>query len=335
MPSNAAPSAARAASLDSLYGLIRPDLARVDALILARVQSEVPLIGIIAQHIIASGGKRIRPAMTLIAAQLCGHAGGNAVPLAAAIEFIHTATLLHDDVVDESKLRRGLATANEIHGNKASVLVGDFLLSQAFQLMVEEGSLKVLKILSEASAIIAKGEVMQLMAEGNPDTGREHYLSVVSAKTAALFASACELGAVAAATPQHEEKLRRFGMHIGIAFQLVDDVLDYHANESELGKKLGDDFREGKMTLPTIIAYAAGDANEQAFWQRTMGERNQREGDLTTAIGLLKRHGAIDKAIEEAENYCNLARAELSGFAPGPAKSALLEMVDFCAARVF
>ena len=246
------------ASLDPLYALIRGDLKRVDALILERVKNEIPLIHDLAKHIIAGGGKRIRPALTLISAQLCGYQGPRHITLAAAVEFIHTATLLHDDVVDESKLRRGLPTANELFGNKASVLVGDFLLSQAFQLMVGDGSHKALKILSDASAIIAKGEVMQLMTEGEPETSVERYLQIISSKTAVLFASACELGAVVAEEERAEEKLREFGIYIGIAFQLVDDALDYGADQGKLGKTVGDDFREGKVTLPVILAYAAG-----------------------------------------------------------------------------
>ncbi len=225
---------------------------------MSRVKSEIPLIHNIASHIIASGGKRIRPALTLISAQLCGYEGARHIALAAAVEFIHTATLLHDDVVDESKVRRGLATANEVFGNKASILVGDFLLSQAFQLMVADGSLKVLKILSDAAAVIAKGEVMQLMTEGEPETTIQKYLQVISSKTAILFASACELGAVVAGQDGCEERLREFGIYIGIAFQLTDDALDYTADESKLGKTVGDDFREGKVTLPVILAYNAG-----------------------------------------------------------------------------
>ena len=325
----------KTASLDALYALIQADLSRVDALIVERAKSEVPLVHNIAQHIVASGGKRIRPALTLISSQLCGYTGNNHIALAAAVECIHTATLLHDDVVDESKLRRGLATANEVFGNKASVLVGDFLLSQAFQLMVADGSLKVLKILSDASAIIAKGEVMQLMTEGEPETSAEDYLQVIISKTAELFASACELGGVLAGNDLWEKSLREFGMHIGIAFQLIDDVLDYAANQDTLGKTVGDDFREGKITLPVILAYSAGDAEEKAFWKRTLSDLRQTPADLGHAIGLLQKHHALDASVSMAETYCEKARQSLAGFAPSPAKSAMLDMVDFCAMRVY
>lgn len=322
-------------SLDALYALIHGDLKRVDTLILNRVKSEVPLIHSIAEHIIASGGKRIRPALTLISSQLCGYTGDKHIALAAAVEFIHTATLLHDDVVDESKLRRGLATANEVFGNKASVLVGDFLLSQAFQLMVADGSLKVLKILSDASAIIAKGEVMQLMVEGDVKTGMESYLNVIASKTAELFAAACELGAVAGGNAAWEPKLRDFGMQIGTAFQLMDDVLDYAADQATLGKTVGDDFREGKITLPVIFAYEAGNAEEKAFWARTMSDLNQTPDDLPHALALMAKHKTLAKSIGVAEEYCARARSALAGFSNSPAKSAMLDIVDFCASRAY
>lgn len=323
------------ASLDALYALVKPDLKNVDTLILSLVRSDVALIESVAQHIVASGGKRIRPALTLIASQLCGSTSGRQVALAAAVEFIHTATLLHDDVVDESKLRRGSPTANAAFGNKASILVGDFLLSVAFQLMVSDGSLKVLKILSDASAVISKGEVMQLMTEGEPETSVEDYLKVIASKTAVLFAAACELGAVAADKPEHENSLRDFGQHIGIAFQLIDDALDYSANQATLGKTVGDDFREGKVTLPIIASYRAGNDEEKAFWQRTIGEGDQKDGDLEQAQALIANHKAIEQTIELARDYCDRARAALAGFAPSPAKSAMLDIVDFCANRAY
>jgi len=325
----------KAASLDALYALVRDDLVRVDNVILERVKNEIPLIHDIARHIIASGGKRIRPALTLISALACGYEGPRHVALAAAVEFIHTATLLHDDVVDESKLRRGLATANEIFGNKASVLVGDFLLGQAFQLMVADGSLKSLKILSDAAAVIAKGEVMQLMTEGEPETSIENYLQVISSKTAILFASACELGAVVAEKPEHESCLREFGIYIGMAFQLIDDALDYSADRETLGKNTGDDFQEGKITLPVILAYSAGDEDEQAFWNRTLSEREQLPKDFAIAQSLMRKYGAIAQTIDMAEHYCEKARQALAGFPQSPARSAMLDIVDFCAARAY
>lgn len=325
----------KAASLDAMYELIRNDLKRVDNLILERVKSDIPLINDIARHIVASGGKRIRPALTLITSQLCGYEGTRHVSLAACVEFIHTATLLHDDVVDESKLRRGLATANEIFGNKASVLVGDYLLSQAFQLMVSDGSMKTLKILSDAAAVISKGEVMQLMTEGQPETTIENYLQVISSKTAVLFAAACELGAVVSGRDDEEECLREFGIYIGIAFQLVDDALDYAADEEKLGKHVGDDFQEGKITLPVILSYNAGSRDEKIFWRRTLTDLEQKEGDLQEALAIMQRHGAIEQTIAMAERYCDKARQCLSRFPASRAKSAMLELVDFCTSRLY
>jgi len=323
------------ATLDALYALIQEDLKRVDALILSRVKTEIPLIHQIASHIIASGGKRIRPALTLISSQLCGYHGQRQIPLAAAVEFIHTATLLHDDVVDESKVRRGLATANEIFGNKASILVGDFLLSQAFQFMVGDGSLKVLKILSDAAAVISKGEVMQLMTEGQPETTIENYLQVISSKTAVLFAAACELGAVIADQENAANNLREFGIYIGIAFQLIDDALDYAADQAKLGKTVGDDFREGKITLPVILAYNAGDQQEKAFWQRTLGERMQEADDLEEAQFLMQHHDTIGQTVAMAERYCRKAAQCLSAFSSSPARDAMLDIADFCASRAY
>jgi octaprenyl-diphosphate synthase len=323
------------ASLDALYSLIQGDLKRVDTVILERVKNQIPLIHSVASHLIASGGKRIRPALTLISSQLCGYNGERHISLAAAVEFIHTATLLHDDVVDESKTRRGLATANEVFGNKASILVGDFLLSQAFQFMVGDGSLKVLKILSDASAVIAKGEVMQLMIEGQPETSIENYLQVISSKTAVLFASACELGAVVAETPQHEDALREFGIYIGLAFQLIDDALDYNADEAILGKTVGDDFREGKITLPVIFAYNAGSDAEKAFWQRTMAEKNQQAGDLEEARFLMRQYDALGQTMAMAKRYCQKAALALSPFGQSPARNAMLDIADFCASRTY
>jgi octaprenyl-diphosphate synthase len=335
MMKNAISSATKPASLDAMNALIGDDLQQVNNLILQRVKNEIPLISDIITHIVASGGKRIRPALTLICAKLCSYGGDRHIALAAAVEFIHTATLLHDDVVDESKLRRGLPTANEVFGNKASVLVGDFLLSQAFQFMVSDGSLKVLKILSDASAVIAKGEVMQLMTEGEPQTALQDYLDVVSAKTAVLFASACELGAVVSEKPELEDKLRNFGMAIGTAFQLIDDALDYVADEKSLGKAVGDDFREGKVTLPVILAYEAGSREEKNFWTRTLSDLNQCNEDLAQAISIMEKHKSIEKTINMAGQYCEKARQELMSFPPSLSRTALFDLVDFCASRAY
>lgn len=322
-------------SLDKMYELISEDLKLVDKLILDRTKNEIPLINNIVTHIVASGGKRIRPALTLISSKLCNYSGNRQIALAAAVEFIHTATLLHDDVVDESKLRRGLPTANELFGNKASVLVGDFLFSQAFQFMVSDGSLKVLKILSDASAIIAKGEVMQLITEGEPETKIEEYLDVVTAKTAILFAAACEIGAVVAEKEELEEKLRDFGIYLGTAFQLIDDALDYIADEKELGKTIGDDFREGKITLPVILAYKDANNEERLFFKRTLGELEQNSDDLGVALKIIKKYGSIKNTMDMARAYCDKAYNALEFFPESPSKDALSDLVAFCINRAY
>jgi octaprenyl-diphosphate synthase len=328
-----------AASLDRLTELLREDLAAVNALILERMQSPVALIPQLAGHIIAAGGKRLRPMLTLATARLCGYRRKPEVParpvtLAAAVEFIHTATLLHDDVVDASDLRRGLATANAVWGNKPSVLVGDFLFSRAFQLMVEDGSLKVLDILSHASAVIAEGEVLQLVTSNDTTTDEEAYLAVIQAKTAQLFAAASRIGAVVAGRPEAEEAaLESFGRNLGIAFQLVDDMLDYSAEEAELGKTVGDDFRDGKITLPIVLAFQRGDEGERRFWQRTLEAQDQQKGDLERALLLLKKHGTLLETLERARHYAGLARTALDGFRDGPEKRALLDAIDFSLAR--
>src|SRR5512143_3105943 len=271
----------RKPSLDALNDMVRDDLRLVNALIVDRMQSPVPLIPQLAGHVVAAGGKRLRPMLTLASARLCGYRGGRHQALAACVEFIHTATLLHDDVIDDSDLRRGLATANAVWGNKASVLVGDFLFSRAFQLMVTDGSLRVLEILSGASAVIAEGEVLQLITSNDTATSEQAYLDVIRCKTAALFAAACRIGAVVSDRSRvEEEALDSYGLNLGIAFQLIDDVLDYSARQTELGKTVGDDFREGKVTLPVILAYRRGDEEERAFWRRCLEKLEQEEADL-------------------------------------------------------
>src|SRR5579863_6148036 len=282
------------ATLDHLTGLLQADLDRVNTLILERMQSPVALIPQLAGHIIAAGGKRLRPMLTLASARLCGYRGERHIALAAAVEFIHTATLLHDDVVDASDLRRGLATANAVWGNKPSVLVGDFLFSRAFELMVEDGCLRVLDILSEASAVIAEGEVLQLVTSNDLETSEAAYLEVINAKTAQLFAAASRIGAVLGDRKETEEKaLEAYGRNLGIAFQLVDDMLDYSAREIELGKSIGDDFRDGKITLPVVLALKAADGDEREFWRRALETGEQRDGDLEHAIALMQRHGTL------------------------------------------
>lgn len=323
------------ASLAPLQALVTSDLKRVDEVILKHVESDVTLIPMLARHLIAAGGKRLRPTLTLACAQLCGYTGERHVRLAACVEFIHTATLLHDDVVDDSHLRRGSATANDVWGNKASVLVGDFLLSRAFQLMVADGSLDVLRILSDASAVIAQGEVMQLMSSNDPEIPESRYFDVITAKTAKLFAAACELGALVSGQNDKADNLREFGMCLGIAFQIVDDALDYAAEQAVLGKSVGDDFKDGKITLPVIFAYQAGSEDEKAFWQRTLGRQELTENDLETAIALIKKHKTIEKTIARAKDYCDKAAKALSVFPASSVKAALQETLDFCIARTY
>ena len=324
----------RKPSLDPLSELVAEDLKAVNELIVQRMDSPVKLIPQLAGHIIAAGGKRLRPMLTLAAAHMCDYSGSRHVALAACVEFIHTATLLHDDVVDESDLRRGLASANTLWGNKASVLVGDFLFSRAFQLMVADGSLRVLKILSDAAATIAEGEVLQLMTSNDTETSEAAHLEVIRAKTATLFAAACRISAVIADRPAvEEEALNAFGLNLGIAFQLIDDRLDYSAREADLGKSIGDDFRDGKITLPIILAFRRGSDEERLFWRRTLEDGEQGDGDLEQAIALMEKHGALDDTVERARHYGAVARDGLAIFPDSEEKAILLEVIDFCIER--
>ena len=323
-------------ALKRLAVLLATDMAAVDQMIVSRMQSDVPLVASLADHIIRAGGKRIRPLLALAAARLCGYNGARHHKLAGAVELLHTATLLHDDVVDGSSLRRGSPSANAVFGNQASVLVGDFLLSRAFQLMVEDGSLDVLRILSNASAVISQGEVLQLTAQNDCSTSEQAYLEIVRAKTAELFASACRVGAVVAARPvSEEEALRTFGLNLGIAFQIVDDVLDYAAVEENLGKTVGDDFREGKITLPVILAVSRGDEAERSFWQRVMSCGGQQAGDFPRAQELIVRHEALTDSMARARHYAAIARDSLGLFANSAYKTALLDVIDFTVQREY
>ena len=325
----------RTPSLAPLTALVGDDLKRVNEVIIRRMHSPVALIPQLAGHIIAAGGKRMRPMLTLAAARLCGYgAGDRHVSLAACVEFIHTATLLHDDVVDESDLRRGLATANAVWGNKASVLVGDFLFSRAFQVMVEDGSLDVLRILANASAVIAEGEVLQLTTANDTETTENAYLDVIKAKTAVLFAAAARVGAIVAARPRAEEEaLESYGLNLGIAFQLVDDVIDYTSTAEKMGKSVGDDFRDGKITLPVVLSFLRGDEEERQFWRRTLEDLDQQDGDLARAIELMNRHGALRDTVERARHYGAIARDALGIFPDHPIKRALVELIDFAIHR--
>jgi octaprenyl-diphosphate synthase len=289
----------------------------------------------IAEHLISSGGKRLRPMVTLAAAQMFGYAGEGHVKLATSVEFMHTATLLHDDVVDESGMRRGRQTARMIWGNQASVLVGDFLLGQAFRMMVDVGSLDALDVLSTAASVIAEGEVMQLAAAQNLETTEDEYLAVIKAKTAALFSAAAEVGPIiAGASRSDRAALRSYGTNLGLAFQLVDDALDYGGSSKDLGKNVGDDFREGKVTLPVILSYRRGTAEEREFWKSAIEGRDNGDAELEKALGLMTRCSAIGDTIGRARHFGEIARDALAPLKPTPQKSALLEVIDFCISRV-
>tara|TARA_Y100001960_G_C14659515_1_gene820043 strand:- start:221 stop:1243 length:1023 start_codon:yes stop_codon:yes gene_type:complete len=327
---------AKKPSLDLLMKLVTKDLDKVNATILEHMQSPVHLIPQLAGHLIAAGGKRLRPMLTLGTAALCQYSGDRHIKLAACVEFIHTATLLHDDVVDASELRRGKLTANSVWGNQPSVLVGDFLFSRAFQLMVSDGSLHVLKLLSNASAVIAEGEVHQLLTTNDTTTSESDYLEVIQSKTAELFSAAARIGAVVSDRPKiEEEALAAYGTNLGVAFQLVDDALDYSARQAELGKTIGDDFSEGKITLPVILAFRRGNEKEKKFWKRCLEELEQRPDDLDRAQSLIKQHSTLKDTMTRARHYAALAKDSLDLFSDCEAKKALISVIDFCVEREF
>ena len=325
------------ASLDPMIALVAADMNQVNAEILARMQSDVPLIPELAGHLIAGGGKRMRPMLTLACARFLDYQGSRHHKLSACVEFIHTATLLHDDVVDGSNLRRGRRTANLIWGNAASVLVGDFLFSRSFELMVEDGSLRVLRILSGASAVIAQGEVDQLTAQRRIETSEARYLKIIDAKTAVLFAAACRIAAVVAERDAAvEEALDSYGRNLGVAFQLVDDAIDYASDGATMGKDAGDDFRDGKVTLPVILAHARGSEADRKFWREAMEGRRNSDEDLAHATRLLNDTGAIADTLARARHYGQLAIDALGGISgTGIARAALVEAVEFAVARAY
>ncbi len=322
--------------IESLQQLLQDDMDRVNRLIRARMASEhAPRIPEVTAHLVEAGGKRIRPLLTIAAARLFGYGGEHHLRLAATVEFIHTATLLHDDVVDESARRRGRPTANLLWDNKSSVLVGDYLFARSFQLMVETGNLRALDILSNAAAVIAEGEVLQLTTAANLATGEAAYLRVVRGKTAALFAAAAESGAIVAGASDREvAALREYGDALGVSFQIADDLLDYGGASASLGKDVGDDFRERKMTLPVIRAIAAADAEERGFWERVIGRGDQREGDLERALALLDRHGALAATRTVALDHSERAKAALEALPQGPIRDHLAALAEFVVARV-
>ncbi len=323
-------------SLAPLLELVDEDMNAINRIILDKAVSDVELIPELTHHLVNSGGKRLRPMLAIAASKLCGYQGTGHVRTAAAIEFMHTATLLHDDVVDESDPRRGRKTAHLIWGNQATVLVGDFLFSRAFELMVEDGSLRVLKILSNASAVIAQGEVDQLMVARQIETSEEKYLQVITAKTAVLFAAACQIAAVVAERDEAcEAALESYGRNLGIAFQLVDDAIDYMSDAETMGKGQGDDFREGKLTLPVILAYRRGGDEERQFWRDAMEGRRKSDADLAEAIERLKTSGSIADTLARARHYGELAIDAIADMPASSAKTALTETVRFAIARAF
>lgn len=321
---------------DRLAAWLAQDLSAVNELIRARMASEhAPRIPEVTAHLIEAGGKRLRPMLTLAAARLCGYDGPYHLHLAATVEFIHTATLLHDDVVDESTQRRGRKTANLLWDNKSSILVGDYLFSRSFQLMVETGSLRVLDILANASATIAEGEVLQLTAAQDLATTEAVYLQVVRGKTAALFSAATEVGGViAGASEACVRALYTYGDALGVAFQIADDLLDYGGSAQAIGKNTGDDFRERKLTLPVIKAVALADAAERAFWQRTIEKGDQREGDLAQAMAIMTRHGTMEAARQDAFGWAEKARIALGDLPDHPLRDMLRDLADYVVARI-
>lgn len=320
--------------LTALTAMLDSDMKDVNRVIIDNMQSDVPLIPQLAGYLIASGGKRIRPLLTLACTKLFTDDISRSYGLAAAVEFIHTATLLHDDVVDGSEQRRGKDAANLIFGNQASVLVGDFLFSRAFQLMTADGSLEILRILSGASAVIAQGEVMQLTTTNNLETSFAEYEQVIGAKTAALFAAACEIGPVIAGQDKDIQKaIRDYGYQLGMAFQVIDDILDYNADREKLGKTVGDDFREGKMTAPVILALQKADETERAFWQRTLQDKQQKDGDLEHAQELLTKHNCLTVGMDMAKGYAETARNALDTAPDSTIRTHLLDLVQFVIER--
>lgn len=330
------PADTRLSPLDALSSFFQDDMRAVNQEILDKLTSDVPLINQIATYLIASGGKRIRPMLTLAATSALGGDMTRAHGLAACVEFIHTATLLHDDVVDESHERRGQQTANDVFGNQASVLVGDYLFSRSFQLMVADGSLDTLKILSDASAVIAEGEVMQLQLQNDLATTWDQYIQMVGAKTAALFAAACEVGAVVSnAAPDARRAMYDYGYQLGVAFQIADDVLDYSAAAATLGKTPGDDFKEGKITAPVLLALAQADASEKAFWQRTIAEGRQNEQDLQQALDYMTIHNVMEQGLEKARSFAVAAQNALASVPDTDVKAMMIALCDYVVTREY
>ncbi|MEL7129695.1 MAG: polyprenyl synthetase family protein, partial [Pseudomonadota bacterium] len=319
--------------IDQMQALLEDDLVEVEAILKTEAASPISIIPDLSGYIVAAGGKRLRPMVTLAAAHAAGGATKATHALSAAVEFIHTATLLHDDVVDESDLRRGKPAAKSVWGNSASILVGDFLFARAFTLMVRTGSLDILGILSHASTVIAEGEVHQLAAQGNPDLPTEQYLMIIEAKTAALFEASAQAGALSAGGGEYADALALYGKNLGLAFQIVDDALDYGGTTSAIGKSVGDDFREGKVTLPVVIARRRGSEEDRGFWNRALNMDTQRPDDLAHAIHLIRSTGAAEASLAEAQAYAGLAKTSLIGLPESPYRKVLSDLADFCVNR--
>ncbi|MEO0466535.1 MAG: polyprenyl synthetase family protein [Pseudomonadota bacterium] len=320
--------------VDTLQTILADDLAKVEALLASRAVSPIEMIPDMTNHIIGAGGKRLRPIVTLAAAHVAGGVTEGSYALAAAVEYIHTATLLHDDVIDDSDLRRGRASAKHIWGNSGSILVGDFLFARAFTLMVETGNIDILDILSNASTVITEGEVRQLSAQGRLDLPTEEYLAIIEAKTAALFEAAARAGALSGGSEAASAALAAYGKNLGMAFQIVDDVLDYGGTTSVIGKSVGDDFREGKVTMPVVIARRRGSDEDKIFWDRALQPDKQNDSDLTHAIHLIRATGAAEATVAEAEAYAGLAKQALNGLPKSKYTEALADLADFCVSRL-
>jgi len=330
----AAQAIAAPPSLDLLLKLAGPDMRAVDKLIREHMDSPVPVIPALADHLIAGSAKRLRPLLTIAAARLCGARDDACLKLAAAVEFIHTATLLHDDVVDSSQLRRGRVAAHLIWGAPASVLVGDFLFARSFELMVGAGSMPALEVLARASRVISEGEVLQLTRSHDLELSQDVYIEIIKAKTAELFAAAAEAGAISAGTPPERRRaLRKFGQDLGLAFQLIDDALDYSGDAETLGKNPGDDFREGKVTLPLLLAMRRTSAAERDFWIRTVDRREQEEGDLDRARDLMRETGALDDTLGLAVRYAESAKVAIADYGSNSWRPALQDLADFAVMR--
>lgn len=321
--------------MEAALALIGEDLKNVELQFKKDLQSDVPLIRKVGEYVLASGGKRIRPALVLLAARLCGYHGDRSVPLASVVEFIHTATLLHDDVVDNANLRRGIASANTLWGNEASVLVGDFLFSKSFSLMVADGDLRILKVLADATTVIAEGEVLQLVCTSDLEITVERFIDVVRCKTAILLSAACEVGAILGdVEPELREALAEYGMELGIAFQLMDDTLDYTANEEQFGKSIGHDLEEGKITLPLIHTLAHCTPDEREVIAAVVEKELLSDEDFASVFELVHRYGGIEHTIAAAREHIELGKKQLEKFAPSAARDALAELADYVVTRV-